>query len=151
MGVARVGVGRADADDIVLYFLRMLTRLWILDWASRGALYNNIDLISMDLHRRDAGPPKANYDPRYGFRTIWVKIGWNLDTDSAPRWPKGGGRLDIFPHLGVAARRGSICFRTMGAGCTWAGGGIKTPAWRMEDNRRPVGEFDPKSYSEALL
>ena len=78
--------------------------------------------------REKLGPPKAHYDPRYGFRTIWVKIGLNLDTDSAPRWPKGGGRLDIFPHLGVAAWRGSICFRTIGAGCTWAGGGIKTLA-----------------------
>ena len=63
MGVARVGVGRADADDIVLYSLRMLTRLWILDWTSRGALYNNIDLISMDLHRCDARPETTHFEP----------------------------------------------------------------------------------------
>ena len=63
MGVARVGVGRADADDIVLYFLRMLTRLWILDWTSRGALYNNIDLISMDLHECDARPETNHFEP----------------------------------------------------------------------------------------
>ena len=93
----------------------------------------------MVVRRVCVGPPKATYDPRSGFRTIWVKIGRNLNTDSAPQWPKGGGRLDIFPHLGVAAWRGSICFRTMGAGCTWAGGGLQTPAWTMEDNRRLVG------------
>ncbi|KZV67641.1 hypothetical protein PENSPDRAFT_47659 [Peniophora sp. CONT] len=54
--------------------------------------------------RAKLGPPKAHYDPRSVFRTIWAKIGLDLDP---------------FPHHGAQMGPGcSILFRTWGPrGC----------------------------------
>ena len=60
MGVARESGGpTGEVKGHIFAF----TRLWILDWASRGALYNNIDLISMDLHRCDARSETNHFEP----------------------------------------------------------------------------------------